>query len=162
MEEFVAVLRACWGPDPVQHDGRYFTLPPAIQRPKPVQSGGPLLISGASSPAGRARTAAIFDGWNPAGVPVDTVAAGLAEMNASRGPGQAPLHVFFRTFVQFLGPPEPLDVTLERLQVEAAGAAAEGFDEVILEHNFWHGIEKPDDWLRVPELFLPVVEAARG
>jgi hypothetical protein len=31
-----------------------------------------------------------------------------------------------------------------------------------LEHNFWQDIEKPEDWLDVPERFLPVVEAARG
>ena len=159
MDEFVAVLKACWGEDPVQHDGRFFTIPPAIQRPKPVQRPHPLLVSGASSPAGLARTAALFDGWNPAGVPVDSVAKTAADLNRQRGE-LAPLRVFYRTFVQFLGPPEPFDVTIERLRDEAVAASAAGFDEVILEHNFWDGITGPDDWLAVPERFLPVLEAA--
>jgi len=160
MDEFVAALRASWGPDPVQFEGRFFSLPPSIQRPKPVQAPHPLLISGATLPAGRARTAALFDGWNPAGMPVDAVVAAAAEMNASRADGRAPLRIFHRTFVQFLGPPEPFDSTLERLTADAAAAARAGFDEVILEHNFWDGITSPDDWLSVPERFSPVVAAA--
>lgn len=161
MEEFVEALRACWGDDPVRYDGELLTVPPSIQRPKPVQRPHPPLVSGASSPAGRARTAATFDGWNPAGMPVAAVAEGVAAMNAERPAGRAPLRVFHRTFVQFLGPPEPLDETMARLTTEAADAAAAGFDELILEHNFWDGIAGPDDWLTVPERFLPVVEAAR-
>ena len=160
MDEFVEALRACWGPDPVSFDGKFFTIPPSIQRPKPIQQPHPPLISGASSPAGQARTAALFDGWNPAGRPVADVAAALESMQADRPAGRAPLSVFFRTFVQFLGPPEPLDATLDRLRTEVRDATAAGFDEVILEHNFWDGITSPDDWLAVPSQFASVLGAA--
>ena len=161
MDEFVEVLLACWGPDPVAFEGQFFSVPPSIQRPKPFQQPHPLLVSGASSPAGRARTAARFDGWNPAGRPVADVVADLAEMQAARDPGRAPLRVFHRTFVQFLGPPEPLDATLDRLRTEVTDAAAAGFEEVILEHNFWDAITSPADWLAVPSQFATVLDAAR-
>lgn len=160
MEEFVDALKACWGDDPVRFDGRLLTVPPSIQRPKPIQRPHPPLISGASSPAGRARTAAIFDGWNPAGMPVAAVADAVSAMNATRDPANAPLRVFHRSFVQFLGPPEPFDAVIDRLTDEAAQARRAGFDELILEHNFWDAITTPDDWLSVPQRFLPVLEAA--
>ena len=161
MDEFVEALRACWGPDPVSFDGHFFAIPPSVQRPKPVQQPHPLLISGASSEAGRARTARLFDGWNPAGRPVTDVAAQLSAMQLERGPDRPPLRVFHRTFVQFLGAPEPLDATLDRLRNEAADASAAGFEEIILEHNFWDGVTSPDDWAEIPSLFASVVTAAQ-
>jgi hypothetical protein len=48
------------------------------------------------------------------------------------------------------------------LVADAIACREAGFVELTLEHNFWEDIEKPEDWLDVPERFLPVVEAARG
>ena len=158
--EFVGVLRACWGADPVSFDGQHFQLPPAIQRPKPVQTMPPLL-SGASSAAGLRRTAELFDGWNPAGISVGDAARTVAEMNAQRSGDQGPLTVYLRTFVQFLGPADPFDTIIERLVGEVQDATAQGFEELILEHNFWDEITSPDDWLDVPDRFLPVLDASR-
>jgi probable F420-dependent oxidoreductase len=162
MDDFVAALRACWGPDPVHHDGPFFTIPEAIQRPKPLQQPHPPLLSGASSPAGLARTAELFDGWNPAGIGVEAAARTYAQLCGQRPAHLAPLSVYLRTFVQFLGPAEPTGAILERLHAEARGSAAEGFAELVIEHNFWDGIASPDDWVAVPGRFASVVEAARG
>ena len=161
MDEFVGALRACWGPDPVEYDGRFFTIPTAIERPKPVQQPHPPLLSGASSPAGLTRTARLFDGWNPAGIPVVDVVRLADRMTAQRPEGMPPLSIHMRTFVQFLGPSEPIEETMSRLVQEAHDAAAAGFDDLILEHNFWDQVTSPDDWLSVPERFLPVLAAAR-
>jgi probable F420-dependent oxidoreductase len=161
MEEFVAVLRTCWGPDPVAFEGEFFSVPAAIQRPKPHQDPPPPILSGASSGPGLDRTARLFDGWNPAGITVEQAVALRGQMEASRSSLQPPLRVFFRTFVQFLGPAEPTDLILERLVKEAADASRAGFEELIMEHNFWDEIRSPDDWLAVPGRFLPVLEAAR-
>ncbi|WP_420452089.1 TIGR03619 family F420-dependent LLM class oxidoreductase [Ilumatobacter sp.] len=158
MDEFVGALRACWGPDPVSFDGEFFSIPDAIQRPKPLQQPHPPLISGASSPAGRARTAALFDGWNPAGIAVAEVLEHLEAMDAERPEGRGPLRIFHRTFVQFLGPTEPLDDVLDRLRDEVRAARAAGFEEFIIEHNFWDGITSPDDWVEVPERFATLLE----
>lgn len=161
MDEFVEVLLACWGDDPVAHDGRFFSVPPSVVRPKPVQRPHPPLLSGMWSPAGLERTRLRFDGWNPAGWSVERVAAQVAGMDARRPPGMAPLEVYHRAFAQFPHQPTPEGDPVERLAAEAADAAAAGFADVVLEHNFWSGIERPADWLDVPERFQPVVAAAR-
>ena len=162
MDDFVATLVACWGDDPIQHDGPFFTVPPSIMRPKPLQRPHPPLLSGMWSAAGLERTRLQFDGWNPAGMPVAKSKALLDEMNAKRPAGKPPLTMHHRAFAQFPHAPTPEGDVVERLAAEAADAAQHGFDDFILEHNFWSGVADPAAWLDVPERFLPVVEAARG
>ena len=36
-DELIDALLACWGPDPVEFSGRFFTIPTSDVRPKPVQ-----------------------------------------------------------------------------------------------------------------------------
>lgn len=46
MTEFVAVLRAVWGPDPVRFEGQFYSIPEAEIGPKPAQTGGiPILLA---------------------------------------------------------------------------------------------------------------------
>lgn len=161
MEEFIGALLACWADDPISFDGEIFSIAPAIQRPKPVQRPHPPLLSGASSPAGIERTMRLFDGWNPAGIPVAQVAETAATINARRPAGRPPIEVYHRTFVQFLGPAEPAAVIVDTMAADVRAASAAGFREFIIEHNFWDEITSPDDWLAVPEQFLPVLRAAQ-
>lgn len=65
MEEYVQVLRAIWGLDPVSFNGRFYTLPEAEIGPKPVQPGGIPIILGAFAPSALARAARIADGITP-------------------------------------------------------------------------------------------------
>jgi probable F420-dependent oxidoreductase len=65
MADWVATVRAVWGPDPVRHDGRFYQIPEAEIGPKPVQPGGPPLIFGCYAPAAIARAGRIADGFNP-------------------------------------------------------------------------------------------------
>ena len=64
LDELVAAMRACWGPDPVTYDGRFYTIEASEVNPKPVQAHLPILI-GANSEAGVRRAARIGDGINP-------------------------------------------------------------------------------------------------
>ena len=158
LDDFVPALLACWGPDPVEHHGPFFEVAPACVQPKPHQQPRPRLVSGMWSPRGLERTVAHFDGWNPAGLPVSTVASMATDMNARRRPDQTPLEIFYRAFVQRPLGRRPDDGDhLAALVVEAEAAQAAGFAEVILEHNFWQGITSPQDWLSVPERYLEVV-----
>jgi alkanesulfonate monooxygenase SsuD/methylene tetrahydromethanopterin reductase-like flavin-dependent oxidoreductase (luciferase family) len=61
MDEVVAAMRACWGPDPVEFEGRFHRIAPSEVNPKPVQERIPVLL-GATTPAGARRAGRIADG----------------------------------------------------------------------------------------------------
>ncbi|MGH3585185.1 MAG: TIGR03619 family F420-dependent LLM class oxidoreductase [Pseudonocardia sp.] len=63
--ELVAALRAVWGPDPVEFDGRFYRIESSKIGPKPVRDGGVPIIVGAGSPGGIRRTAQLGVGLNP-------------------------------------------------------------------------------------------------
>lgn len=160
MDDFIGALLACWGEDPVTWEGPFFRVPPAVVRPKPVQQPRPLLLSGMWSAAGLERTRTHFDAWNPAGQPVARVAATVADLDARRPEGMAPLRVFHRTFAQLPNQASALGDPVERLAREAAEARDAGFEEIILEHNFCTDITSPQDWASVPDRYRPVLDAA--
>jgi probable F420-dependent oxidoreductase len=90
-DEFVAVLRTMWGPDPVQHDGRYFKIAPSIITPKPVQQPAPPIYMAAYAPAAMSRVARLADGWLPAGVPLAAVGPMMGQIRQlAEGAGRDP------------------------------------------------------------------------
>ncbi len=72
MDEVVAAVRACWGPDPVAYEGRFYRIAPSEVGPKPVQDRIPVLL-GSNSPAGVRRAARIADGINPIASTLDAL-----------------------------------------------------------------------------------------
>jgi alkanesulfonate monooxygenase SsuD/methylene tetrahydromethanopterin reductase-like flavin-dependent oxidoreductase (luciferase family) len=69
-------MRACWGPDPVAYDGRFYAIEASEVNPKPVQAHLPILI-GANSEAGQKRAARIADGINPNAFSYEQMAASV-------------------------------------------------------------------------------------
>ncbi|RCG26567.1 TIGR03619 family F420-dependent LLM class oxidoreductase [Sphaerisporangium album] len=67
MDELVAAMRAAWGPDPVEYEGRFYRIAPSEVNPKPVQPRIPILL-GAMTPKGVERAGRIADGLNPIAV----------------------------------------------------------------------------------------------
>jgi probable F420-dependent oxidoreductase len=61
-EECLAVLRTCWGPDPVAFEGEHYRIPPSKVGPKPARGTIPLAI-GALSRAAVERAARLGDGF---------------------------------------------------------------------------------------------------
>lgn len=61
-EEHLAVMRACWAPDPVEHDGPRFHIPRSKIGPKPVTGHLPVLIGGVARAAVE-RAARLGDGF---------------------------------------------------------------------------------------------------
>ena len=159
IDDFVPALLACWSDDPVEYSGPFFQIPTAVMQPKPLQRPHPPLLTGIGTPAGMERMRQHYQGWNPTGPSVDEVAATATETNGRRSAGMSPLQIHYRAFFQRPLVPEaqPLDTLLE----EARAAANHGFDQYIVEHNFWNGIESPADWAAVPERFAALVEAVR-
>ena len=155
MDELVAALRACFGPDHVEHSGPFFDIPRSIVRPKPLQERLPLL-SGMWSEPGRRRTAQLFDGWNPAGISVSRAQRWLDEMNAARPDGMAPLTVHFRAFVQ-----SPfVEWSFDRFLAQVRAAHDAGFDEIVVDANFWDRITAPEHWLDVLDELAPTLDGA--
>ena len=64
MDEVIAAMRACWGPDPVEYQGRFYRIAPSEVGPKPAQSRIPILL-GAMTPGGVQRAGRVADGLNP-------------------------------------------------------------------------------------------------
>jgi probable F420-dependent oxidoreductase len=161
-DELVDALVACWGPDPVSFEGRFFSIPEADVRPKPFQDPRPRLMSGMRSEAGLRRTAERFDIWTPAsgtlGEHVEILDR-LAEMRPAHLP---PLQMYRNMFVQ-----PPLEVgnlrtlSIDELAEQVAASAAAGVVAVILDANFWSEVDSPEAWLALPDRLAPALAAAR-
>ncbi|HEY8740067.1 MAG TPA: LLM class F420-dependent oxidoreductase [Candidatus Dormibacteraeota bacterium] len=96
-EEGIKAMRAAWGPDPVSFEGEFYTIPPSLIDPKPVQQGIPVVIA-AIAPRAIERAGRIGDGFNPIGFSVDRLrelvgAFRQAAADAGRDPAQLPVMV---------------------------------------------------------------------
>ena len=140
VEEFVACLRAVWGPDPVSFSGEFYSVPPTTALPKPVQPGGPpVLLGGAAQPA-LERAGRISDGWisssreDPAGLsrPVGVVRG--AALDAGRDP--VALRMVCRGVVVEGGRTGPLTGSVDQIRADLAEIAAQGIDELFVDLNF--------------------------
>lgn len=157
MDEFVPALQACWGPDPVRYNGEFVSVPESLMNPKPVSP--PRLMSGMWSAAGLARTAALFDLWNPGSLPIDTVRQMLDTINAQRPAGRDPVDVIYRVAVESTAGKRMSVAEIAERTREVGEADWEG---VIIETNFCAEIDKPAVWLDLLTGLAPVLEAARS
>lgn len=137
--EFIAAMRAVWGPDPVSFEGRFYTIPSSTINPKPVQHGGPTIIVGASAPAAIRRAARLGWGLNPVLTSWDALEASItvfreAERQAGHEPGRLPIVVRVNNSLtdKPLDQPEPLAGSVEQVAEELPRLAALGVGEV-----FW-------------------------
>ena len=62
-EECIDIIRRSWGPEPVNVEGKHFTVRGADVHPKPVQRPGPPIWIGAQVDAAISRAARLGDGW---------------------------------------------------------------------------------------------------
>ncbi len=162
MDELVAALIACWGPDPVSFDGEFFHIPPSVISPKPVQRPHPPLLSGMRSGAGLRRTARLFDIWNPASGSVEQLITVAAQLDAMRPDGAGPIDVYQRIFTEppFRAPGVEAN-SVEQLTEAVDAARQAGFGHVIIDTAFTTEVSSPADWAAFPERLAPVLAAAR-
>lgn len=162
MDELVEALLACWGPDPVNFDGEFFHIPPSVISPKPVQRPRPKLLSGMRSAAGLARTAKLFDIWNPASGTIEQIQSARATIDAARRPEQGPIEVIQRVFTE---PPFVVPglapMSIDALQAAACAAADAGFSELIIDTGFTTEVHSADDWAAFPARLAAVLDAVR-
>ncbi len=163
LDEMLAALQACWGPDPVRFHGEFFDIPVSDIRPKPIQRPHPPLLSGMRSEAGLRRTARWFDIWNPSrGTPAE-LRDQMEQMAQLRPEGMAPIRLYLRSYTQRPTDPVGKDagqgVAGVLRDLDAAREA--GAEELIVDANFSDDIVSPSAWRRVPESLLPVLQAAQ-
>lgn len=79
-DEFLAALKAIWTEDPVEYRGKYYSLPRSIIGAKPVQKPHPPIYLAAFAPAALKRAATQANGWMPVGIPLDGMAAMIAQL----------------------------------------------------------------------------------
>jgi probable F420-dependent oxidoreductase len=77
-DEFLRLLKAIWTTDPVEFQGKYYSLPKSWIGPKPVQKPHPPIYLAAFVPAALERAARLADGWLPAGLPVPQLGGAIA------------------------------------------------------------------------------------
>ena len=100
-DEHLAAMRACWGPDPVQFQGRFYEIEASEVNPKPVQAHLPIIV-GTNGEAGIRRAARIADGINPNAFSYEQVAAAVSTFRAAaaaQGRDAASLPVIVRANV---------------------------------------------------------------
>jgi probable F420-dependent oxidoreductase len=139
LDEAVAAMRACWGPDPVEYSGRFYTIEASEVNPKPVQTTIPIRF-GSMTPAGIARAGRIADGLNPIAMSLEQLtqmADGfrLAAKEAGRDPSA--LTVVARANVPLttepLGDGRPfLGGSPRQVADDVARLAGSGVDHVLL------------------------------
>jgi probable F420-dependent oxidoreductase len=154
MDDFVPALLACWGKDPVRHSGPFFDIGPAIMQPKPVAP--PRMMSGMWSQPGLARTARLFDVWNPGSMPISQVVDTLAVINAQRPEGLAPVTAVYRVALESTA---GKILTIDEVAQRTAEATAAGLEGVIVETNFCRDITTPTQWLDRLSALDPVLKA---
>jgi len=162
-DEFVAVLRAMWGPDPVEHQGPRFQVAPSIVRPKPVQQPVPIFMA-AYAPSALARVAAIADGWLPTGIPLGATGQMMAQVRqmaaaAGREPSAVKLIVLGHVTLTEMPLGEGrADFTgsLDEIRRDVNTAREIGTDLLILNPGATAGTETEDGFLRVQERLRPL------
>jgi probable F420-dependent oxidoreductase len=82
LDDVIAAIRACWGPDPVEYDGRFYAIDASEINPKPTRGDIPIVI-GANSDAGIDRAARIADGITPVVTSLDAVTAQAARFRTT-------------------------------------------------------------------------------
>lgn len=146
-EEYLAVLRAVWGPNPVRYDGRFYQVPESEIGPKPVRSGGPTVLIGAATPPAIDRAARL--GFGLALVVFDwdalrgTVAAYRRTAQAAgHGVASLPLVVQVNGAVSGGGPVDeraPLTGAVEQVADDLTE-----LDRLGVDHVFWAMMDGDD------------------
>ena len=162
-DEFIQVLKAIWTTDPVEYQGRFFSLPKSYIGPKPVQKPHPPIYLAAYTPPAMKRIATMADGWNPAGVPVEGMVQMFGAMrqmakDAGRDPSELGMIVRANMFITekpiadkrhiFVG-------SIEQMREDIAACEKIGADEVFLELGFTPGGQSLGNWETLLEEFRP-------
>ncbi len=130
-EDHLAAMRACWGPDPVEHHSDDYVIPTATVGPKPVRGAAiPVLIGAVARPA--VERAARLGGFVTGVRDWDTSATEIGWYRAAGGVGPVVVQVMSSWGAS---DDEPVDAFAAWAVAEVDHAGAAGADEIRFELN---------------------------
>jgi alkanesulfonate monooxygenase SsuD/methylene tetrahydromethanopterin reductase-like flavin-dependent oxidoreductase (luciferase family) len=168
-EEAIECMLAVWGPDPVEHHGRYFNLEPAYVGPKPVQQPHPPIIIGAFAPKALDRAGRLADGFTGCCAPVDALISMMRAVRVAaeeRGRDPSRLLTVMRCLVSRTE--ERLDDatravahgTWEQIAEDVRKMEDAGVGEIFFDVAFQKDAQNRDGLLRYLERFRELVALA--
>jgi probable F420-dependent oxidoreductase len=153
--EYVRVLRALWGHQPVEFSGEFYSVPRGTMAPAPVQPGGPPILLGGLAPRALRRVGQIADGWvTSSRADLSQIAASIAIVrDAAAQAGRDPdaVRIVCRGVVR-AGPPVtgadgarlPLSGSHDQIREDTAWLAGQGVTEVFYDLNWDPLVGAPD------------------
>lgn len=175
--EFMEVLLACFGENPVEFNGDFFTVPISETSPKPYRGSRVKLLGGWWSESGMERAAKYCDVWNsgPHGVKeavacIDKINV-LAKQKYQRGPVSLNYKVNIYPLLPGISTTDnpkmsvPIPTwsgTLEDMTAELIKCKQAGVDELTLDMNYFEQVSSDQHWQQLPEFLAPLVEIAHS
>jgi probable F420-dependent oxidoreductase len=151
-DEFIAVLRALWRDEVVEHAGEFYRVSRMRMEPKPVQRPHPPILLGGSALPSLRRAGRLADGWisrsraDLAAIGDSIAAIRSAAEEAGRDPAALRLVCRGSVKVRPAGNPErvPLTGSLDEIRADLDELASKGFTELFVDLNFDPEIGSPD------------------
>jgi probable F420-dependent oxidoreductase len=148
-DEFIRVLTAAWGDDPVEFAGAFYQIPRSSVRPKPIQRPRPRLLVGGYSEAVLRRAATLADGYTGGNIPLADLETVVGRVHrAARAAGRDPAHVPIVCRGSFRLTAEPLGAgrraltgSVDVVRDDIRRYAGAGVTELFLDPNFQPGVE---------------------
>jgi probable F420-dependent oxidoreductase len=165
-DEFIEVLKAMWGRDPVSYEGKFFNVAPSVVNPKPVQQPHPPIYLAAYSPSALARAGRLADGWLPTGIPLQGVAQmaeGLRQAASAAGRDPASVEIIVLAHVGLTDSPlgegrQNFAGSLDEIRQDVETAREIGASEIILSPTGGAVVdESVDGMLRFIDQMRPLV-----
>jgi probable F420-dependent oxidoreductase len=132
-EDHLAAMRACWRPDPVEHNGRFYRIARSKVGPKPMNGSIPLLVGGTTRPAVE-RAAKLGDGFAAVLIDWETLATHVSWYRDAGGSGRVVLRVN-PARVDAEDPRSPFTGPIASVVDDIARAGSAGVDVVVWDLN---------------------------
>jgi probable F420-dependent oxidoreductase len=149
-EEYLRVLRTLFRGEHAAFDGEFYTVPPSVMAPAPVQPGGPPILLGGTAEIALRRAGRIAEGWvSSSRASLDDIARGTQVVRrAAEEAGRDPdaIRIVVRGVVKAGLREEnvPLSGTWDQIRAGAQLYAEAGVTELFYDLNWDPFIGSPD------------------